>query len=74
MNDGLVSDPSYRRLLGVPRDRSFFLFGLRPIADLSGLKRRIVVYVGMRPQRTEDGIDVLPAKAFVEALQSHAVW
>ena len=50
------------------------LKGLRAIAELSGLKRRIVVYEGMRPQRTEDGIDVLPVKAFIEALQARTVW
>lgn len=50
------------------------LKGLRAIAELSGLKRRIVVYEGMRPQRTEDGIDVLPVKAFVDALQARTVW
>ena len=48
--------------------------GLRAIAELSGLKRRVVVYEGTRPQRTEDGIDVLPVKAFVDSLQARTVW
>ncbi|NBX29650.1 ATP-binding protein [bacterium] len=50
------------------------LKGLRAIAELPGLKRRIVVYEGIRPQRTEDGIDVLPVKAFIDALQAGTVW
>lgn len=48
--------------------------GLRAIGDLKGLVRRIVVYEGARPQRTEDGIDVLPVRAFVETLQAGALW
>jgi predicted AAA+ superfamily ATPase len=42
--------------------------GLRAIADLPGLHRRIVVYAGSRRLRTEDDIDVLPVATFAEAL------
>jgi len=48
--------------------------GLRAIRDLPGLKRRILVHEGPRPQRTADGIDVLPVRAFVEALQARTLW
>jgi uncharacterized protein len=48
--------------------------GLRAVRDLPGLKRRILVYEGPRPQRTEDGIDVLPVRAFVESLQARTLW
>ncbi len=34
--------------------------GLRAIADLPGLRRRILVYAGDATQRTSDGIDVWP--------------
>lgn len=34
--------------------------GLRAIKGLAGVKRRLVTYLGDRPQRTEDGIDVFP--------------
>jgi len=38
--------------------------GLRAIAELSGVKRRILVHLGDRPFRTADGIDALPAMQF----------
>jgi predicted AAA+ superfamily ATPase len=40
------------------------LRGLRAIADLPHLKRRILVFLGPRALRTEDGIDVLPLERF----------
>ncbi len=43
--------------------------GLRAIADLNGLKNRIVVYMGEKVLRTEDGIDVWPWAHFVAWLQ-----
>lgn len=48
--------------------------GLRAIRELSGLSRRILVYEGPRPQRTEDGIDVLTVRAFVESLEAGSLW
>lgn len=50
------------------------LKGLRAIAPLGGLTRRVLVYRGDRPQRTEDGIDVLPAEAFAAELASGGLW
>ena len=38
--------------------------GLKAIAELPGVKRRILVHLGDRPFRTADGIDALPAMHF----------
>ncbi len=48
--------------------------GLRAIDGLAGLGRRVIVYLGDRPQRTEDGIDVLPVAAFLAALDDRRLW
>jgi hypothetical protein len=32
------------------------------------------VYLGDRPQRTEDGIDVLPLREFLAALEQRRLW
>lgn len=47
--------------------------GLRAVAELRGMRRRLVVFLGDRAFRTEDGIDALPVPAFVEALEQGAV-
>ena len=44
------------------------LRGLRAIADLPHLRRRILVFLGPRALRTEDGIDVLPFERFASDL------
>lgn len=48
--------------------------GLRAIHGLAGLDRRLIVYLGDRPQRTEDGIDVLPLGGFLAALEVRSLW
>jgi hypothetical protein len=48
--------------------------GLRVIADLRGLRRRILVHRGDRATRTEDGIDAWPVSVFLEALESDRLW
>ena len=48
--------------------------GLRAIDGLAGLGRRVIVYLGDRPQRTEDGIDVLPVAGFLAALDERRLW
>jgi len=48
--------------------------GLRAIHGLAGLDRRLIVYLGDRPQRTEDGIDVLPLGGFLAALKERSLW
>jgi predicted AAA+ superfamily ATPase len=46
------------------------LRGLRAIAGLRGLERRVLVHLGRAPRRTEDGIDVLPFADFSALLAS----
>jgi hypothetical protein len=40
----------------------------------SGLGGRVIVDRGDRPQRTEDGIDVLSVAAFLAALDDRRLW
>ncbi len=56
------------------RIRPDLLAGLRAAAGLEGLERRILVYRGERPQRTEDGIDIWPVSHFLEALDAGTLW
>jgi len=56
------------------RTHSADLAGLRAIADLSGLRRRVLVHRGDRPTQTEDGIDVWPVATLLEALESDDLW
>jgi predicted AAA+ superfamily ATPase len=48
--------------------------GLRAIAELPGLRRRILIHRGDRPTRTEDGIEVWPVETFLEALEEDRLW
>ena len=48
--------------------------GLRAIADLPTLARRVVVYRGRQTLRSEDGIDAWPFERFVEALAEGTLW
>lgn len=48
--------------------------GLRAIAELPGVRRRILIHRGARPTRTEDGIDVWPVETFSEALAEDRLW
>lgn len=50
------------------RVREDYLKGLRAIAELKGLRRRIVVYMGPQRIRTQDGIEFLPALEFADTL------
>lgn len=45
------------------------LRGLRALADLEGVRRRILVYRGARRLRLEDGIEVLPLETFLDLLR-----
>ena len=56
------------------RYNTAMLKGLRAIAELTGLARRILAYRGQRAFRTEDGIDVWPLEDLNEALQSDRLW
>lgn len=44
--------------------------GLRAIADLPGVKRRILVHMGGRPFTTADGVEALPALEFADQVLS----
>jgi hypothetical protein len=50
------------------------LRGLRAVADLSRLRRRILVYRGDRRLVTEDGVDVWPVRPFLDALAADRLW
>jgi predicted AAA+ superfamily ATPase len=46
------------------------LRGLRAIADLPAIRRRLLVYCGDRRLETTEGIEVLPVGAFLQELES----
>lgn len=48
--------------------------GLRAVAALEGLQRRIVVYPRGPAMRTRDGIDILPFQQFADQLAADALW
>ncbi|MXZ07741.1 MAG: ATP-binding protein [Acidimicrobiia bacterium] len=48
--------------------------GLRAIADLPGLVRRILVYAGPHAFRTGEGIEVWPLATFHQALAEDSLW
>ena len=50
------------------------LRGLRTIADLPRVRRRVVVCRGDRRQKTADGIDILPVAAFVAELERSSLF
>ena len=47
--------------------------GLRAIAGLKGLRRRLVVFMGERPLRTEDDIEALPVRDFLLELEQNRI-
>ena len=48
--------------------------GLRAIADLPKLVRRVLVFTGPRPLVTADGIEVWPIRRFLDAVSSGTLW
>jgi predicted AAA+ superfamily ATPase len=50
------------------------LTGLRAIAELPRMARRLLVYLGDRDLRTEDGIEVWPLERFNAALADASLW
>ncbi len=50
------------------------LKGLRAIAELPGIIRRILIYQGRRSFRSSDGIDVWTIQRFHEALKNNQLW
>ena len=55
-----------------PHDRH--LAGLRAVAPLPGLRRRVLIYLGRRRMRSADGIDLWPLEAFLEAMETDRLW
>jgi hypothetical protein len=49
------------------------LNGLKAIAELNGIRCRVVVFLGERPFRTEDGIDALPVEEFLRELAGNRI-
>ncbi len=50
------------------------LRGLRLISDFPRFARRILVYTGDRPFRSEDGIEIWPAELFAERVATGTLW
>ena len=48
--------------------------GLRAVAELPGMVRRVLVYGGRRSFRTQDGIDVWSIERLHRALAEDALW
>ena len=57
-----------------PRFSTTQLSGLKAIADLPKVVRRVLIYLGERRLRTEDGIEVWPLPTLVEALAGGRLW
>lgn len=57
-----------------PRFSSPQLSGLRAIADLPRITRRVLVYLGERRLRTDDGIEVWPLDFLLEKLAEGRLW
>ena len=57
-----------------PRYHTGMLPGLRAIAALPGVARRVLVYGGKRSFRTGDGIDVWSTDRLQQALAEGALW
>ena len=47
--------------------------GLKAIAALKGIRRRLVVFLGERPFRTEDGIEAITIRSFLEELEGKTI-
>ena len=56
------------------RYNTTMLRGLRAVAELPGLARRVLAYRGRRAFRTEDGIDVWPLDSLHQALHADQLW
>ena len=57
-----------------PRYHTGLPAGLRAVAELPGLVRRVLVYGGARSFRTQDGIDVWSTERFHRALGEDTLW
>jgi predicted AAA+ superfamily ATPase len=50
------------------------LSGLRAMAHLGHVVRRVLIYLGDRRLRTEEGIEVWPLRALLDAVEDDALW
>jgi predicted AAA+ superfamily ATPase len=57
-----------------PRFSTPQLAGLRAIGELPRLTRRVLVYLGDRHLRTEDGIHVWPLEHFAAVVADRSLW
>ena len=57
-----------------PRYHTGMLSGLRTVAELPGVVRRVPVYGGKRSFRTQDGIEVWSIARLHRALAEDAIW
>lgn len=57
-----------------PRFSATQLSGLRAVADLPRLVRRVLVYLGDRRLKTDEGIDVWPLQVFLRAVAEDRLW
>ncbi len=57
-----------------PRYSPALTTGLRAIADLPRLVRRVVVFTGPRALTTPEGIDVMPVRRFLDVLAADTLW
>ncbi len=56
------------------RYNTTMLKGLRALAELPGLRRRVLAYRGQRSFRTDDGIDVWTMPQLHHALATDELW
>ena len=57
-----------------PKPSGQALAGLRAVADLHGVARRLLIYTGKREMKTSDGIEIWPVGALLRALESDTLW
>jgi len=50
------------------------LSGLRAIAELPRLKRRLLIYLGSQKLKTADGIEIWPLMKFLDTLAANRIW
>jgi len=50
------------------------LSGLKAIANLPRLSRRVLGYLGDQRLRTDDGVEIWPLRVFLDALETDALW
>ncbi len=75
--DAVLVRGDERMAIEVKSSRRFHssqLKGLKAIANLPGLVRRLLVYNGDRALLTEGGIHVWPVRRFLEALETGQLW